>query len=207
MSPAPEPSTASRRWQRILAVLGVCLPIPLLAATGLSIPLPAPVERIAAALVPWADAATLAANEALAPGARGSIVLLAGEGLAGRAQRPDATASARDERFSLNGGAPGGGGDAGGAQGGGGTGGGGGGGGKKSANDEGDGGEGEDPGNTDPGGGETPDDPTVVEEAVKEVEKTTNEVVETGNGLLEDVDGTVDETEATLDKTLAGLGG
>lgn len=199
MSPAPEPSTASRRWQRILAVLGVCLPIPLLAATGLSIPLPAPVERIAAALVPWADAATLAANEALAPGARGSIVLLAGEGLAGRAQGPGATASARDERFSLNGGAQGGGGAGGG--------GGGGGGGKKLENDEGDGGGGEDPGNTDPGGGETPDDPTVVEEAVKEVEKTTNEVVETGNGLLEDVDGTVDETEATLDKTLAGLGG
>jgi len=39
------------RWERIFAVLGVCLPVPLLALTGLSIPLPARVERIDAALI------------------------------------------------------------------------------------------------------------------------------------------------------------
>jgi hypothetical protein len=43
------------RWERLLAVASVCLPIPLLAATGLSIPLPSSVERIGAALVAWAD--------------------------------------------------------------------------------------------------------------------------------------------------------
>ena len=70
----------SRRWERIGVVLGVCLPIPLSAASGLTIPLPAVVERIAASLVPFADAATLESNQALAPGARGSIVLLARDG-------------------------------------------------------------------------------------------------------------------------------
>jgi hypothetical protein len=67
---------ASRRWERILIVLGVCLPVPVLAATGLSIPLPATVERIAAALVPWAQEANLDPNQTLA---RGSIVLAPGE--------------------------------------------------------------------------------------------------------------------------------
>jgi hypothetical protein len=43
------------RWERLLAVASVCLPIPLLAATGLSIPLPSSVERIGAALVAWVD--------------------------------------------------------------------------------------------------------------------------------------------------------
>jgi hypothetical protein len=45
------------RWERLLAVASVCLPIPFLAATGLSIPLPASVERIGAALVAWVDEA------------------------------------------------------------------------------------------------------------------------------------------------------
>ena len=41
---------------RLIAVaIGICLPVPLLAATGLSVPLPNVVERIAAALVPWAE--------------------------------------------------------------------------------------------------------------------------------------------------------
>jgi hypothetical protein len=43
------------RWERLLAVASICLPIPLLAATGLSIPLPSSVERIGAALVAWVD--------------------------------------------------------------------------------------------------------------------------------------------------------
>src|SRR6185312_1818735 len=37
---------------------GICLPVPLLAATGLSVPLPNVVERLAAALVPWAEPVT-----------------------------------------------------------------------------------------------------------------------------------------------------
>jgi hypothetical protein len=68
-----------RRWERVLVVLAVCLPVPVLAATGLSIPLPATVERLAAALVPWADAARLEADESLIVGADGAIVLARNE--------------------------------------------------------------------------------------------------------------------------------
>jgi hypothetical protein len=53
-SPARADSLGAR-WERLLAVASVCLPIPLLAATGLSIPLPSSVERIGAALVAWTD--------------------------------------------------------------------------------------------------------------------------------------------------------
>src|SRR5688500_6722060 len=60
-------------FQRILLFLGVCLPVPLLAATGLSIPLPATVERLAAGLVPFAEAATLEADDS-AGAKRGVIV-------------------------------------------------------------------------------------------------------------------------------------
>jgi hypothetical protein len=67
-----------RRGERLLVVLGVLLPIPLFAASGLSLPLPASVERLAAALVPWADAATNG-NQLLARGPGGSIVRLGGE--------------------------------------------------------------------------------------------------------------------------------
>ena len=71
-----------RRWERVLIALAVCLPVPVLAATGLSIPLPATVERLAAALVPWADAASLESDESLTVGADGAIVL-AGHEFAG----------------------------------------------------------------------------------------------------------------------------
>ena len=64
-----------RRWERFVIVLAVCLPVPALAATGLSIPLPATVERLAAALVPWANAADLGTEESLTVGADGAIVL------------------------------------------------------------------------------------------------------------------------------------
>jgi hypothetical protein len=64
----------SIRWTRFLALLGVCLPVPICAVSGLSLPLPATVERIAASLVPWADGVTMSANEALHTGAGGSIV-------------------------------------------------------------------------------------------------------------------------------------
>lgn len=59
---------------RFLALLGVCLPVPISAVSGLSLPLPTTVERIAASLVPWADGAAMSANEALHTGAGGSIV-------------------------------------------------------------------------------------------------------------------------------------
>jgi hypothetical protein len=79
----PLPSAArvqlARRWELALIVIGLSLPIPLFAATGLSLPLPATVERLAAALVPWTNAAALEENQALDAGARGSIVRAPGE--------------------------------------------------------------------------------------------------------------------------------
>ena len=66
------PTRSGFRWT--LALLGVCLPVPICAVSGLSLPLPAAVERIAAALVPWSDGIAMSANEALDTGARGSIV-------------------------------------------------------------------------------------------------------------------------------------
>lgn len=69
---------AQRISERILIVLGVCLPVPLLAMTGLSIPLPATVERLAASLVPWASAAPLHSTEAPAA-AQDTILPTSGE--------------------------------------------------------------------------------------------------------------------------------
>jgi len=66
------PARSGFRWT--LALLGVCLPVPICAVSGLSLPLPATVERIAASLVPWANGVAMSANEALRAGARGSIV-------------------------------------------------------------------------------------------------------------------------------------
>jgi hypothetical protein len=60
--------------QRILLFLGICLPVPLLAATGLSLPLPATVERLAAGLVPFAEAATLEGADESAQRQRALIV-------------------------------------------------------------------------------------------------------------------------------------
>jgi hypothetical protein len=60
----------------LLIVLGICLPVPLFAATGLTIPLPATVERLAAALVPWVETAMVDSNGALL---RGTIILAPGE--------------------------------------------------------------------------------------------------------------------------------
>jgi hypothetical protein len=67
-------SRPSIRWTRFLALLGVCLPVPICAVSGLSLPLPATVERIAASLVPWAGGVTMSGNEALQTGEDGSIV-------------------------------------------------------------------------------------------------------------------------------------
>jgi hypothetical protein len=67
------------RFRRFFAALAVCLPVPICAASGLSLPLPATVERIAAALVPFVDTVAMSANEALRPGAVGAIVREANE--------------------------------------------------------------------------------------------------------------------------------
>jgi len=67
------PARTILRWQRCLAVLGLCLPVPVSAASGLSLPLPTTVERLATSLVPWIDAVALHGNEALPVGVSGRI--------------------------------------------------------------------------------------------------------------------------------------
>jgi hypothetical protein len=85
----------ARRWEIALIAIGLCVPIPLLAATGLSLPLPATVERLAAALVPWTNAAALKANQALDSGARGSIIRAPGEPAPESPAMPSAAANPR----------------------------------------------------------------------------------------------------------------
>jgi hypothetical protein len=85
----------ARRWELALIVIGLSLPIPLFAATGLSLPLPATVERLAAALVPWTNAAALEENQALDTGARGSIVRAPGEPAPESPVTPSAAANPR----------------------------------------------------------------------------------------------------------------
>ena len=65
------------RLETLVVAAGICLPVPLLAATGLSVPLPNVVERIAAALVPWAEPVAFESSEF--QGASGTIVPTAGE--------------------------------------------------------------------------------------------------------------------------------
>jgi hypothetical protein len=67
--------TRMRPRDRLLAVLGVCLPVPVFAATGLSLPLPATVERMATELVPFAQPVTPREGGV----ASGSIVLTEAE--------------------------------------------------------------------------------------------------------------------------------
>jgi hypothetical protein len=72
--PPPLPNTSSqaarvnRFWERVMLALVVCVPVPALAFSGLSIPLPSVVERIAAALVPFAGAETIEDGTTLASG-------------------------------------------------------------------------------------------------------------------------------------------
>ena len=89
-SPFSSIARTLRRWERLLIVLAVCLPVPVLAATGLSIPLPPTVERLAAALVPWAAAANLEADDSPTVGAKGTIVLAPRELTQARLARQDA---------------------------------------------------------------------------------------------------------------------
>jgi hypothetical protein len=67
------------RTTRVLTVLALVLPVPFCAALGLSLPLPATVERIAAKLVPFADSVALSTNDEQLLGAQGSIVRGPGE--------------------------------------------------------------------------------------------------------------------------------
>jgi hypothetical protein len=196
------------RWERLLAVLGVCLPVPLLALTGLSIPLPAGVERIGAALVAWTDA-SVDGVDPLGLDDRGSIVLAAGEDVllqVPSGAEPDTArrvvASSAPTSGPAASGAKDGGTrpkDGGGGSGGGGSGGSGGGNGGNGGGSGGTGGGG-DPGD-DPGG-----DPGLVEETVEKV---------TEEPLVEEVDKTVDEllptggggsSEDLLEDTLSDLG-
>ncbi len=64
---------AAGKFETLVLAAGICLPVPLLAATGLSVPLPNVVERIAAALVPWAE--PVAVDAAELEGSSGTIVL------------------------------------------------------------------------------------------------------------------------------------
>lgn len=94
---APTPRRQARgatRLERLVLVLGVCLPVPVFAATGLSLPLPSAVERIAAALVPWAEIDTLSDR----PVVRGSIVLAPNERPSGNESTPAEPASATRAR-------------------------------------------------------------------------------------------------------------
>jgi hypothetical protein len=188
------------RWERLLAVLGVCLPVPLLALTGLSIPLPAGVERLGAALVSWADTSVDGADP-LGLGDPGSIVLASGERVLVQAPSGPEPDTARRVLASLPlaGTAPGGAKD-------------GGtppkdeGGGSGAGNGGGNGGNGGGSTPPDPGGGDPSDEPGLVEGTVKKV---------TEEPLVEEVDETLDELLSTgndessgsiLDDALSGLG-
>ena len=105
----PRTERFGSRWERLLAVASICLPIPLLAATGLSIPLPGSVERVGAALVAWVDAAAevsplpetgaivLADETDAAPEARDGVVL-AVKAAASQAAATQVTAAGGDSR-------------------------------------------------------------------------------------------------------------
>ena len=100
IAPGYPPPSAARvqlagRWELALIVIGLSLPIPLFAATGLSLPLPATVERLAAALVPWTNAAAVEENQALDAGARGAIVRGPGEPAPESPATPSAAANPR----------------------------------------------------------------------------------------------------------------
>jgi hypothetical protein len=185
ISPAFAHAQARERghaWERILAVLIICLPIPLLAATGLSIPLPAGVERIGATLVAWADesdgssplgeagAIVLADAEQAAPDLpdRAGVTLhrsvAAGGPQTGSTAPADGPAGgAKPTKENDTGGGNGGGGNGGGGSG------------------------PPDPGGGDPGGGDPGDDPGLVEGTVKEITETTEPVVDEVESTVDDV--------------------
>jgi hypothetical protein len=74
----PLRSRARGRFGGVATVLAIVLPVPVLAALGLSLPLPATVERLAAKLVPFGDSTVFDTKGARALAA-GSIVVAPGE--------------------------------------------------------------------------------------------------------------------------------
>lgn len=72
-------SAMRSRWRGFLTLLAVVLPVPLFAALGLSLPLPATVERIAAKLVPFGNAEILESRASAGRASDGTIVLVPGE--------------------------------------------------------------------------------------------------------------------------------
>jgi hypothetical protein len=214
-----------RRWERFVIVLAVCLPVPALAATGLSIPLPATVERLAAALVPWANAADFGAEESLTVGADGAIVLARFE--LAETERPTALAQTiaatsrtatsgrnqpeKDDGHKKGGTRPGGGGgddspaSGGGGSGSGGSGGGGSGSGGSDGGGSGSGGSGgSDPGGSsgggDPGGSSGP-----VETIIDETGSATEPVVDVVEDTVDDPVGTVGGVVEDVGGTAGGV--
>ena len=188
-----------RRAQRVLLVLAVCLPIPVLAATGLSVPLPEIVERLAVALVPWAEATTLEASAT--PAARGSIVLAPGERSGGQAEEPQARPDFRASALPASATAQSTGGKrekTGSAKSGGST---------TGAGSTGSGG-GTDPAATQPGtGGGTEPAPTSPTETITgQVEETANGVADTAGTVVDGANDTVDDATGTVNEVVSGLG-
>ena len=180
----PRPERFGSRWERLLAVASICLPIPLLAATGLSIPLPGSVERLGAALVAWVDQAAelsplpeigaivLADETDAAPEARDEVVMA----VKGAAHETAAyeTAAAGDSRPM------GGDGSGSGGSGGGGS-------------------EGSSPPAGSGGGSGGSNQPSLVGGTVDEVTKTTQPVLDVVDDTLGGVDETVDGLLPTED--------
>jgi hypothetical protein len=196
-----------RHWEHVLVALGICLPVPLLAATGLAIPLPATVERLAAALVPWTETEGL--DEADAVAASGAIVYAPGEKTSDVATPVSAVANPRAET-PVTTPSHGTGGSADGAhandEGGGGSSGGGSGGGSGGdpGGSDGSGGSGGTGGSTTTTGGTDPaDPPSPVQDVVNDVGEATDPVVDEVEGTVTDV---VGEAEDTVDGVVDGLG-
>jgi uncharacterized membrane protein YgcG len=193
-----------RHWERTLVILGICLPVPALALTGLSIPLPTTVERLAAALVPWAETSSAAGNDALSTGTRGAIVRTTTEArealpvpVAASNPHPQAAPGATSDNGAKDGprhndGGGGGGGGAGGSGGGSDSGGSSGGGGS--------GGGGGHNGGGDPG----PGDP--VQDVVGVVEGTVGGVVEDTTDAVDEATDTVEDVVDSVEGILGGLG-
>jgi hypothetical protein len=80
--------------ERIALALVLCVPVPALALSGLTIPLPSVVERIAAALVPFDGGVVLEDESALATG---RIVHVASVGRAAPAKSPRTTAARKSQ--------------------------------------------------------------------------------------------------------------
>jgi hypothetical protein len=198
----------SRRLEHLFVALGICLPIPVFAATGLSVPLPTTVERLAAALVPWANASATAEPEPVA----GKIVRAPGERPVGSAPgRDSAVMNVRDEQAPFAAGGtkqakngPSGKGDGGGASGdGGGASGVDGSGG--SGNTSGPGGAGGTSGGSTSGtGGGELDSGSPVQGVVDTVTETTDPALDDVGGIVNDAGGTLDGVLQGANDTLTG---